>query len=242
MFTQYRRRSLLCTVLNEATGCLIQGEIEQQAQNIERLESALKRQIGELEATQAQLEATQSSLIDLEDHLTTLEEEEEDVDDELAETSTASFPVQPDTQLDSHVLTTESEQRSSSQGAPEPIQKAGVVQTGLEEESSSATAAEQHDEVQASFVSSMDSLFPVSEDSGEASKADLELSLCEDPYELFEKGKAAVHARGKLQSAPQQARLQPPAKGDTASGEEVRASSPASLTTTASSSGDAGTC
>ena len=150
--------------------------------------------------------------------------------------------MQPDTQLDSHVSTTESEQRSSSQDAPEPIQKAGEVQTGLEDESSSATAAEHNDGVQASFVSTMDSLFPVSEDSGEASKADLELSLCEDPYELFEKGKAAVHARAKVQSAPQQARLQPPAEGDTASGEEVRASSPASLTTTTSSSGDAGTC
>lgn len=183
----------------------MQDEIAEQAASIQRLEAAMAENLADLEATQAQLEATQSSLIDLEDHLTTLEEED---DDDLEPPSSPSSLLS-DPRQNLGATATPPENRPMSQITANLDQKAGQPDSDLTS-SSSAAASGREDEVQSAFVSTMDSLFPPAQDISDEDAAAAEQLLCEDPYELFERSKAALQARAEQRSADQQ--QQPTAK------------------------------
>ncbi len=200
----------------------MQAEIAEQAASIQRLEAAMAQNLEDLEATQAQLEATQSSLIDLEDHLTTLEEED---DDDLEPPSSPSSLLS-DPNQNPGTTATPPENRPMNEVASDLDQKAGQPGTDLTS-SSSATASGKEDEVQSAFVSTMDSLFPPAQDISDEDAAAAEQLLCEDPYELFERSKAALQARAEQRSAGQQ--QQPPAKPDLPSGHQESPSQNSSL-------------
>lgn len=200
----------------------MQAEITEQAGSVQRLEAAMAQNLADLEATQAQLEATQSSLIDLEDHLTTLEEE--DVDDLEPPSSPSSSLSDPNQNLGATAIPPEN--RTMSQAAASLDQNAGQPGTDLIS-GSSAAASGREDAVQSAFVSTMDSLFPPAQDISDEDAAAAEQLLCEDPYELFERSKAALQARAEQRSAGQQ--QQPPAKPDLPSGHQESPSQNSSL-------------
>ena len=200
----------------------MQAEVAEQAASVQRLEAAMAQNLADLEATQAQLEATQSSLIDLEDHLTTLEQEDGcDIEPPSSPSSSLSDPNPSFT-----ATATAPEDRPMGQVAASLDQQA--VQPGSDlTSSSSAAASGREDEVQSAFVSTMDSLFPPAQDIGDEDAAAAEQLLCEDPYELFERSKAALQARAEQRSADQQ--QQPLAKPDLPSGHQESPSQNSSL-------------
>ncbi len=202
----------------------LQAEIAEQAASIQRLEAAMAQNLADLEATQAQLEATQSSLIDLEDHLTTLEEEEDD-DDDLEPPSSPSSLLS-DSNPNLGPTATPPENGPMSQVTASLDQTAGQPGTDLTS-SPSAAASGRDDEVQSAFVSTMDSLFPPAQDISDEDAAAAEQLLCEDPYELFERSKAALQARAEQRSAGQQQQL--PAQPDLPSAHQESPSQNSSL-------------
>jgi uncharacterized coiled-coil protein SlyX len=200
----------------------MQAEIAEQAASIQRLEAAMAQNLAEMEATQAQLEATQSSLIDLEDHLTTLEEED---DDDLKPPS-SPFSSLSDSNQNLAATASPPENRLMGQVAASLDQKAG--QPGSDVTSGfSAAASGREDEVQSAFVSTIDSLFPPAQDINNEDAAAAEQLLCENPFELFERSKAALQARAEQRSVGQQ--QQPPAKPDLPSGHKESPSKNSSL-------------
>ncbi len=199
----------------------VQEEVEQQAGVIGRLEAALERQLEDLEATQAQLEATQSSLIDLEDHLTTLEEEDDDEDDEVDSARSPSSPssLQPGSDADPSAAAAPSQ--ASSQASPDLAHKAGQLQNNTPNESTSG----RDDAVQSAFVDTIGSLFPPPQNISDEDAAEAELALHEDPFELFEQGKAVVQARAEQQPVAEDRQLQQPDLADGGQAGTTRAGS-----------------
>ncbi|KAL0021976.1 hypothetical protein WJX77_002082 [Trebouxia sp. C0004] len=197
--TQRQRYEAEAEATAQADKALYQAEIAEQAASIQRLEAAMAHNLEELEATQAQLEATQSSLIDLEDHLTTLEEED---DDDLEPPSSPSS-VLSDSNPNLAATGPPPESRLMGQVAATRAGQPGSDLTGA----SSAAASGRDNEVQSAFVSTMNSLFPPAQDISDEDAAAAEQLLCEDPYELFERSKAALQARAEQQSVGQQQQL-----------------------------------
>ena len=204
----------------------MQDEISQQARTIELLEDAVARQAAALQATQAQLEATQSSLIDLEDHLTTLEEDGDDDDGDLGPSLSLSSPsiLQPNVGFPPQgAVASVSEDSRTSQRSD--IDQKSQLDNEMKGKSSPASGAPGRDDaVQAAFVSTMDSLFPPAQQISDEDAAAAEQMLCEDPYELFERSKAALQARADQQSARREQPVQPPSLPDLAPGQQPSAS------------------
>ena len=204
----------------------MQDEISRQARTIEVLEEAAARQAAALQASQAQLEATQSSLIDLENHLTTLEEDGDDDDGDLGPNLALSSPstLQPNVGLPPPgAAGSVSEDSRTSQRSD--LDHKSQLDNEMKGKSSPASDAPGRDDaVQAAFVSTMDSLFPPAQQISDEDAAAAEQMLCEDPYELFERSKAAVQARAEQQSAGQEQPVQPPSLPDLAPGQQTSAS------------------
>lgn len=204
----------------------MQDEISRQARTIELLEDAVARQAAALQNTQAQLEATQSSLIDLEDHLTTLEEDGDDDDDDLGPNPSFSSPsiLQPKVGMPPQgAVPNVSEESRTSQRSE--IDQKSQLDGEIKGKSSPARGAPGRDDaVQAAFVSTMDSLFPPAQQISDEDAAAAEQMLCEDPYELFERSKAALQARAEQQSAGREQLVQPPSLPDLAPGQQTSAS------------------
>ena len=170
---------------SSAVDCALQDDIAKQAQYIEELQQAVAAKQEQLQLSQAQLEATQSSLIDLESHLTSLEE------DEQPPPMSTEPPV-------------------SSNEAERKMQVQSLVDMARAEELDGTS--DQEDSIASIAAAVFDDMFPVSSESDSdstAEESDLLEELHEDPYELFEKGKAAVEARGKPQAAQPQSQQMP---------------------------------
>ena len=192
---------------------------------IEQLEGAVALQEGAMKTIQTRLEATQSSLLVLEDHLTTLEEEDED-DDDLEHQSSFSSPssLQPNAGFTpSAAVDSVSEASNNSQRSD--MERKGQLDSELDGKSSAAGAASgQDDAAQAAFVNTIDTLFPPAQEISDADAAAAEQMLCEDPYELFERSKAALQARAERQSAGQALQGQPPPLPDLGPAQQAPAS------------------
>lgn len=212
----------------QADKAVHQDEMSRQARTIEVLEEAVARQAAALQNTQAQLEATQSSLIDLEDHLTTLEEDGDDDDDDGDLGPNLSFPspstLQPNVVLPPPGAIASVSQDSRTSQRSDADQK-NQLDNELKGKSSPASGAPGRDDaVQAAFVSTMDSLFPPAQQISDEDAAAAEQMLCEDPYELFERSKAALQARAEQQSAGREQPVQPSSLPDLAPGQQTPAS------------------
>lgn len=204
----------------------MQDEISRQARTIELLEDSVARQAAALQNTQAQLEATQSSLIDLEDHLTTLEEDGDDDDDDLGLNPSFSSPstLQPNGDIPPPGAIASVSEDSRTSQTSEIDQKSQLDDEMKGKSSPAGSAPGRDDAVQAAFVSTMDSLFPPAQQISDEDAAAAEQMLCEDPYELFERSKAALQARAEQQSAGREQQVQPPSMPDLAPGQQTSAS------------------
>ncbi|KAL3145047.1 hypothetical protein ABBQ32_003538 [Trebouxia sp. C0010 RCD-2024] len=166
---------------------LYEEQLQDQAQTIERLRDTVRKQAEDLEWTQTQLSDTQSSLIDLESHLTTLEDQQATAD-EAAGASIQHPEPNPE----------------SSQSPAE----AGRQKSPLEQDPLPQSTGQGDDAVQSAFVDTIDSIFPPSSGEGKADDMADVPELHEDPYKLFEKGKAAVQARAVGQNKEEKATKQ----------------------------------
>ena len=178
----------------------MQEQLQDQVQTIERLQDTVKKQAEDLEWTQTQLINTQSSLIDLESHLTTLEDQQAD------EAAGASLHKQ--------------EPNSETSQPPAKIRNQKLP---LEQDSQLQSTGQRDDAVNSAFVDTIDSIFPPSTAEGTADDTADIPELHEDPYELFEKGKAAVQARANKRgkAAEQQAVI-----SDVQSGQQAEKAKP----------------
>ena len=159
--------------------CALQEQLQDQVQTIQKLEDTVRQQAEDLNWTQSQLLSTQGSLIDLETHLTTLE-------DQQADEAAAASLQQPKA----------ASAASSLKGNTQPAGGSASEKLQLKEDLLPSSPSS-NDPVQAAFVNSIDSLFPPS--GGDSEAGDMP-DLPNDPYELFERGKAAVQARGANQN------------------------------------------
>lgn len=157
----------------------LQEQIAAQASTIDELRESLASQLEDLESTQLQLEATQSSLIDLESHLTSLEEESDEDEPERLSSQAASDAPQ-------------ATQRQAKQGSKDAETPNPVVSLDAQQH----TSPEENDMLASAVVNAFDDLFPASTNS-EEDDASGRSEAPEDPFELFERGKAAVEARGQ---------------------------------------------
>ena len=159
----------------------LQEQLQDRVQTIQKLENTVRQQAEDLNWTQSQLRSTQGSLIDLETHLTTLEDQQAKADEAAAaslqqpEAASATAPLRGKTQL-------------PGKSASQKLQ--------LKEELLPTSSSQGGDPVQSAFVNSIDSIFPPS--GGDSEAGDMP-DLPDDPYELFERGKAAVQARAANQ-------------------------------------------
>ena len=146
-------------------------------QTIQKLEDTVRRQAEDLNWTQSQLISTQGSLIDLETHLTTLE-------DQQADEAAAASLQQP--------KAASASASSTLKGSTQPAGDSAGQKLQLKKDLLPSPPSQGGDPVQAAFVNSIDSIFPPS--GGDSESGDMP-DLPDDPYELFERGKAAVQAR-----------------------------------------------
>ena len=193
---------------------VLQEQVKEQEQTIARLQETVRQQAEDLDWTQNQLINTQSSLIDLEGHLTTLEEQQA----EQAAASAASSAAESTRPGPVLVSSPDLAQQPS-----DPLEKFPLSEDALQQK-------EREDEVQSAFVSSIDSLFPPSPEGSEDDDTADVPELHEDPFELFEKGKAAVQARAKKQNAEQTPPAQQPSKPDMQTGQHISATRSNNLT------------
>lgn len=173
--------------LLSSASCALQEHLQDQVQTIQKLEETVRQQAEDLDWTQSQLISTQGSLIDLETHLTTLEDQQAKAD----EVATASLQ-QPEAAPASATPSLRGRTQTRGNSAGQKLQ--------LKEELLPSSPSQGGDPVQAAFVNSIDSIFPPSGGDGEAGGDSEMPDLPEDPYELFEKGKAAVQARAANQN------------------------------------------
>ena len=188
---------------------VVQERVKDQEQTIARLQETMRQQAEDLDWTQNQLINTQSSLIDLEGHLTTLEEQQAE------QAAAAAAAMQPESAPASSP--------DNVQQPSDPLDKFPLKQDALQQ-------TEQEDEVQSAFVSTIDSLFPPSPEGSEADDMADASELHEDPYELFERGKAAVQARANKQTAAQAPPSQQLSKPDLQTGQQMSATRSNNLT------------
>ena len=173
----------LLAKLSYLVHCVLQEQLQDQVQTIQKLEDTVRQQAEDLNWTQSQLLSTQGSLIDLETHLTTLEEQQATADEAAAASQQQSdtAPMSP----------------SSLRGNTQPPGASAGKKLKLKEDLLPTSPSQGGDPVQAAFVNSIDSMFPPS---GEDSEVGDMPDLPKDPYELFERGKAAVQARASNQN------------------------------------------
>lgn len=184
---------------------MVQEQLQDQAETIKRLQGTVRKQAEDLNLTQTQLVNTQSSLIDLEDHLTTLEDQQATADEAAVASLHETEPAPESPQ---------SPQKNGSQKLP-------LGQTPLPQ-----SADEDSDAAQSAFVNTIDSIFPPA--SGESQgddKADIP-ELHEDPFELFEKGKAAVQARAMDQNTRGKAAERQAVTSETQTGQQAGRNKP----------------
>lgn len=178
--------------------------LQDQLQISERLQETVRKQAEDLEWVQTQLSDTQSSLIDLESHLTTLEDQQA-IADEAAGASLQQPEPNPE----------------SSQSPAD----AGMLKSPLEQDPQPQSTGQGNDAVQSAFVDTIDSIFPPSggESNDDMSEAP---ELHEDPYELFEKGKAAVQARAVGQNKEEKPTEQQAVTSDAQTGQQAEKAKP----------------
>lgn len=161
----------------------LQDDTAKQAQYIDELQQAVAAKHEQLQLSQSQLEATQSSLIDLESHLTSLEEDNQ--------------PPRIGAELGQLAANEEDQQ----------IQMQNLLE-GLNTEEAEGII-DREESLASTIVDVFGDMFPASSEANSDSTAE-EAALHEDPYELFEKGKAAVEGRGKRQVTQQPLSRQTP--------------------------------